>query len=157
MEKRDLDFLNEQTGCENEFSEVKINVSTKTIENHADMVKAIKDFAPVDGWISLQSSSAKRIQNANFDVGNEHVLAGEFYNSNGLSLSVRFNGEHWALITYLESEEGELVIKRNVRQLSKINDNTYLNYAVFYKLDSKLDPKLGYRPYCSAFIGFSEE
>ncbi|MCR4938734.1 MAG: hypothetical protein K5930_01335 [Treponemataceae bacterium] len=150
MEKKDLDFLNAQT--KNEFSEVNINVSSKSEENNENVVNAIKDFAPIDGWISLQSSSAKRIQNTDFEVGNEHVLAGEFYNLNGVSLSVRFNGDHWTLITYYESEGGELVLKRNVRQLSKINDKTYLNYDVFYKFDSEL----GYRPYCSAFTGFSE-
>lgn len=150
MKKEDLDFINAQT--KNEFSEVKINVSSKSIENNADVVKAIKDFAPIDGWISLQSSSAKRIQNAEFETGKESVLAGEFCNSNGLSISVRFDGDCWTIITFNESDDGELVLKRNVKQLSKINDNTYLNYDVFYKFDSEL----GYRPYCSAFTGFSE-
>lgn len=151
MKKEDLDFLNSQKDCN--FSEVKIKVSSKSIETNDDVIKEIKNFLPFHGWISTQSTSAHRIQNSQFEVGDEHIISGEFYNSNGVSLSVRFNGEKWIIITYIESEDGEIVLKRKVRQLSKINDNTYLNYNVFYKFDSDF----GYRPYCSAFVGFTEE
>lgn len=151
MEKEDLEFLNSQ--CEkNEFSEAKINISSKSLEHHEDVIKEIKKFVPYDGWISLQSSPAKRIQDVNFDVNKGHILAGEFYNSKKESLSVRYDGDKWMFITYQESDDGKLVIKRKVRQLSKIGDNIYLNYDVFYKFDSEL----GYRPYCSAFTGFTE-
>ncbi len=152
MEKEDLKFLNSQ--CKNEFSEVKIIISSKSIENHEDVIKEIKNFVPNDGWISLQSTPVMRIHGVDFDVAQEHVIAGEFYNSKKESLSVRYDGEKWIFITYQESENGELAIKRNVRQLSKISNNTYLNYAVFFY---EFDMKFGYRPYCSAFTGFMED
>ena len=154
MEKIDLDFLNTQLKLKDKdvFSEVKIKVSSMCVVNNEDAVKEIKNFSPVDGWISLQSSSAKRIRNTDFEVGDEHILAGEFINSNGVSLSVRFDGEEWNFVTCCELDSGNLVLKRNVRQLSKINDNTYLNYEAYYRYDSEL----GYRPYCSAFNGFTE-
>lgn len=153
MEKEDLEFLNTQLKTKDVFLEVKIKISSKFVSNNEDVVKEIKNFSPTDGWISLQSSSAERIQDSDFAVADERILAGEFYNSNGISLSVRFDGEKWTFITCHEIEEGDLVLKRNVRQLSKINNNTYLNYDVFYKFDTDF----GYRPYCSAFTGFTEE
>lgn len=153
MEKEDLGFLNSQLKNKDDFQEVRIKTSSKFITNNEDAVKEIKNFSPSDGWVSLQSQSAKRIQNADFDIGDEHILAGEFCNSNGLSLSVRFDGSQWTFITYHELEDGDLVLKRNIRQLSKINDSTYLNYDVFYKFDADF----GYRPFCSAFTGFTEE
>lgn len=150
MKKEDLAFLNSQKDCD--FSEVKISVSSKSIVINDDIIKEIKNFSPIDGWISTQSTSARRIQNSQFEVGDEYIISGEFYNSNGVSLSVRFNGEKWILISYIEAEDGELLLKRKVKQLSKINDNTYINYDVFYKFDSDF----GYRPYCSTFVGFTE-
>ena len=153
MEKEDLEFVNSKLKTKNIFSEAMINVSSKSVANKEDAVKEIRNFSPADGWISLQSSSAKRIQNSDINVADEHILAGEFYNSNGISLSVRFDGERWIFVTCHKVEEGDLVLKKNVRQLSKINDTTYLNYDVFYKFDADF----GYRPYCSAFKGFTEE
>lgn len=150
MKKEDLDFLNSHKDCN--FVEKKIKVSSKFIENKDDVLKEIKNFSPIDGWISTQSTSARRIQSSQFEVKDEYIISGEFCNSNGVSLSVRFNGEKWMLISYIEAEEDELLIKRKVKQLSKISDNTYINYDVFYKFDSNF----GYRPYCSAFIGFTE-
>lgn len=150
MKKEDLDFLNSHKDCN--FVEKKIKVSSKFIENKDDVLKEIKNFSPIDGWISTQSTSARRIQSSQFEVKDEYIISGEFCNSNGVSLSVRFNGEKWMLISYIEAEEDELLIKRKVKQLSKISDNTYINYDVFYKFDSDF----GYRPYCSAFIGFTE-
>lgn len=152
MEKEDLDFINSQLKTKDDFTEVRIKVSSKSVGNNEDVVKEIKNFSPADGWISLQSSPAKRIQNSDINVGDEHIIAGEFYNSNGVSLTVRFDGEKWIFITCHEIEGGNLVLKRNVRQLSKINDSTYLNYDVFYKFDADF----GYRPFCSAFTGFTE-
>lgn len=150
MKKEDLDFLNSHKDCN--FVEKKIKVSSKFIKNKDDVLKEIKNFSPIDGWISTQSTSARRIQSSLFEVKDEYIISGEFCNSNGVSLSVRFNGEKWILISYIEAEEAELLIKRKVKQLSKISDNTYINYDVFYKFDSDF----GYRPYCSAFIGFTE-
>ena len=152
MEKEDIAFLNGQKqGVQ--FSELKILLSTKSIGSNEDVLKAIKDFQPSDGWISLQSSPAKRIQGADFDINGEHILAGDFCNASGVSLSVRFDDECWKFSTCMEANEGELVLKRNVRQLSKISNHTYLNYDVYYKYE----PEYGYRPYFSAFTGFTEE
>lgn len=150
MEKIDLDFLNKQ--YHGGFSQIKISVSSQLVENNSEVLDKIKNFSPTDGWISLQSTPAERWKD-DFDTKDEYIIAGEFYNTNGTSLSVRFDGERWNLYTYWENDEGETVIKRNVKQLSKIDDNTYLNYDVCYKFDSDL----GYRPYCSAFTGFTEE
>lgn len=150
MEKEDLEFINSQT--KDTFCDVKLSIITKCIDNNEALATEIKNFLPADGWISTQSTPAYRIQNSEFDIGDEHILAGEFYNSEKRSLSVRFNGDKWILTTYNEALDGELVLKQNVRQLSKIKDNVYLNYAVFYKYNTDF----GYRPYCSAFIGFTE-
>lgn len=151
MNKEDLDFLNDKTQCN--FCETKICISSKTIGTNAEVLQEIRNFSPSDGWISFQSSPAKRINDMDFEVVGEHVLAGEFYNSNGTSLSIRFDGESWNLFSYRESDDGVVVLKKNVKQLSKLGDNTFLNYDVFYKFDNEL----GYRPYCSAFTGFSED
>ena len=151
MNKEDLNFLNSQSG--KNFSETKVSINSKSIENNASVIKAIKEFSPSDGWISYQSSSAERIKSADFEIKNENIIAGEFYNSNGISLSVRFNGEMWKFFTYTKSEDGELLLKINKKQLSKLSNDIYLTYDVYYKFDSEL----GYRPYCSAFTGFTEE
>lgn len=150
MNKEDLDFLNSQS--KEKFSEAGLSINSKSIDNNDEVVKVIKDFSPSDGWISYQSSSAERIKSADFDVKKENIIAGEFYNSNGISLSVRFNGEVWNFFTYAEADNGESLIKKTVKQLSKINNDTYLIYDVYYKFDTEL----GYRPYCSAFTGFME-
>lgn len=152
MEKEDLEFLNKQYDCKNKFSEAKISVSSKYLDSNEDVVREIKNFSPTDGWISLQSTPAYRVQCADLKVGDEHILAGEFCNSKE-ALSVRFNGEKWVFITFLEVEGEKSDIKRKVRQLSKFGNSMYLNYDVFYKFD----PDFGYRPYCSAFKGFTEE
>lgn len=152
MEKKDLEFLNKYKDNNCIFSEKKIAISHESATCTSEVLKKIQEFFPSDGWISCQSSSAERWK-ADFDIKNEHIIAGEFYNSNGSSLSVRFGGDNWSLYTYRECDEGETVIKITTQQLSKINNNTYLNYDVFYKYDSNM----GYRPYCSAFTGFTEE
>lgn len=152
MRKEDINFLNGQKQDAN-FSEVRVCISAKSFDSGDEAVKAVKSFCPSDGWISLQSTSAKRVCGAEFDVNGENVLAGEFCNESGASLLVRFNGDCWNSFTCMESTEGEPVLKRCVRQLSKINNKTYLNYAVYYKFE----PELGYRPYFSAFTGFTEE
>ena len=156
MEKEDLEFLNKQYDCKNEFSETKISVSSKSFDSNEDAVREIQNFSPTDGWISLQSTPAYRVQSADITIGGEHILAGELCNSKE-SLSVRFNGEKWVFTTFREEEcenaNEESYVKRKVRQLSKFGNSTYLNYAVFYKFD----PDFGYRPYCSAFKGFTEE
>ena len=152
MQKDDIDFLNGQKP-DASFSEVRICISAKSVDGSNEAVKAIKDFQPSDGWISFQSTSAKRVQGAEFDVVGENVLAGEFCNESGVSLSVRFNGDCWNFFTCMEALNGEPVLKRCVRQLSKINNKTYLNYAVYYRFE----PELGFRPYFSAFTGFTEE
>ena len=151
MNKEDLDFLNDKTPFN--FCETKICISSKTIGTNAEVLQEIRNFSPSDGWISYQSSPAKRISGMSFEVSGEYILAGEFYNTNGTSLSVRFNGENWNLFSYRESDDGVVVLKKNVKQLSKLGDNTFLNYDVFYKFDNEL----GYRPYCSTFTGFSED
>ena len=151
MNKEDLFFLNDKTKCN--FSETKICVYPKSVGTNAEVLQEIKNFSPTDGWISFQSTPAKRILGMDFELTDEHILAGDFFNSNGTSLSVRFDSENWKLFTYRESEEGVSVLKKNVKQRSKIGNDTYLNYDVFYKFDNEL----GYRPYCSAFTGFSEE
>ena len=76
MEKEDLEFVNSQLKTKNIFSEAMINVSSKSVANKEDAVKEIRNFSPADGWISLQSSSAKRIQNSDINVADEHILAG---------------------------------------------------------------------------------
>lgn len=151
MNKEDLDFLNDKTKCN--FCETKICVYSKSVDTNAEVLQEIKNFSPSDGWISFQSTPAKRINGIDFEVTEENILAGEFYNSNGTSLSVRFDSDNWKLFTYREAEEGFPVLKKNVKQLSKIGNDTYLNYDVFYEFDNEL----GYRPYCSTFTGFSEE
>lgn len=152
MEKKDIEFLNEHNKDSN-FSEVQILLSSKMIDNNDSVINEIKNFQPNDGWVSFQSTSAKRINSADFDSNGENILAGEFHNSQGVSLSIRFDGEKWGLYSCKEDGEGEFVLKRNVKQLSKINDKTCLNYSVYYKFDAEI----GYRPYCSAFKGFTEE
>lgn len=149
MEKNDLDFLNKQYDCG--FVEIGIAASRQSVSNNSEVLKTIKDFSPSDGWISWQSSPAERYT-GDFDAKGEHIIAGEFYNTNGTSLSVRFDGECWNVYTYRASEEGAPMMRRSVKQLSKINNNTYVSYDVYYRFDSKL----GYRPYCSAFTGFTE-
>lgn len=151
MNKDDLDFLNSKNGVK--FFEANIKINSKSMNTKEDVIKAIKDFSPSDGWISYQSSPAERVKSADFEIKNENIIAGEFYNSNGISLSVRFNGEVWKFFTCTESEDGELMLKMNKKQLSKLSNETYLTYDVYYKFDSEL----GYRPYCSAFTGFTEE
>lgn len=151
MEKENLEFLNSQSNIH--FSDVKVDICSKIIECSENVVKEIKDFVPADGWISLQSTPAKRIQGTDFDAKGEHVLSGDFCNSNGVSLSVRFDGEKWNFFFCHESDAGEPVLKKSIRQLSKISDKIYLNYNVYYKFD----PDLGHRTYCSAFTGFTEE
>ena len=92
IQDKDIDFLNEQS--EQTFSKVNISVLAKNIATHDDVVTKIKDFSPTDGWISLQSTSAVRIQKIeDIDTKNEHILAGEFYKT-GISLSIRFDGEN---------------------------------------------------------------
>ena len=151
MNKEDLDFLNSKNG--EKFSEAKLTISSKSIDAKDDVINAIKGFSPSAGWVSYQSSSAEWIKSDGFEFKHENIIAGEFYNSDGISLSVRFNGEVWNFFTYAESDTGELLIKKTVKQLSKISDDTYLTYDVYYRFNSEL----GYRPYCSVFTGFSEE
>lgn len=151
MQQEDIDFLNKNSGTK--FSEVKITVLAKSLTNNEDVIKEIKNFQPCDGWISLQSHSAERVQGVNFQINDEHILAGEFCNSDQKSLSVRFDGDCWRLFAYDESDDGKVVLKKNVKQLSKISDKTFLNYNVYYEFNDKL----GYRPYCSSFVGFTEE
>jgi hypothetical protein len=151
MNNEDLAFLNKQT--QSNFTETKICVYPKTVGTNAEVLHEIKNFSPIDGWVSLQSTPAKRISGTDFEETDEHILAGEFFNTSGNSLSVRFDGKNWNLFTYKESDEGVSVLKKSVKLLSKLGNDTYLNYNVFYKFDNEL----GYRPYCSAFTGFSEE
>ncbi|MCR5765454.1 MAG: hypothetical protein K6G09_05700 [Treponema sp.] len=145
MIKEDIDFL--------KLAEVKVCVSNVSVESLDEVKNKIKNFAPSDGWISFQSSSVKRIIDVKLDNIKEFILAGEFYNPNGTSLSIRYDGEKWNFFTFSESQDGEIVLKRSIKQLSKLSDNTYLNYDIYYKFDSELV----YRPYCSAFTGFTEE
>ena len=155
MQNEDIVFLNKQS--EQTFSEVNISVLAEDIEEHDAVVTKIKDFSPTDGWISLQSTSAVRVKNAaEIDTKNQHILAGEFYSKNGSSLSVRFDGEKWNLFTCEEedSDKSELVLKREIKQLSKdAKDNNKIKYNVYYKYEDEF----GYRPYCSAFTGFEGE
>lgn len=148
MIKEDIDFLG--------LEEVKVCVSNDSVDSFDEVKNKIKNFAPSDGWISFQSSSVKRIKDIKIDDIKEFILAGEFYNQNGTSLSIRYDGEKWNCFTFSESQDesqnGEIVLKRSIKQLSKISNNTYLNYDVYYKFE----PELGYRPYCSAFTGFIE-
>ena len=149
MENKDLDFLNKQYGSQ--FVQIGIITSGQSVDNNSAVLQRIRDFSPSDGWISWQSSPAERYKD-DFDANGEYILAGEFYNTHGISLSVRFDGECWKMYTYKEADEGEPVIRESVKQLSRINNNTYINYNVYYRFDLKL----GYRPYCSAFTGFTE-
>lgn len=151
MNKEDLDFLNSESG--DNYSETKICIHSKSLDSNSDVVREIKNFSPADGWISYQSTTAKRVRGADFEVEGEHILSGEFYNINGTSLAVRFDGEKWNFFTCSESDDGDSVLKKNVKQLSKEGNNIYLNYDVYYRFDENF----GYRPYCSAFTGFSEE
>ena len=151
MQDEDIVFLNKQS--EQTFSQVKISVLAEDIEEHDAVVTKIKDFSPTDGWISLQSTSAVRIQKTeDIDTKNEHILAGEFYKK-GSSLSVRFDGEKWNLFSCEEkdSDKSVLVLKREMEQLSKVGNK--IKYNVYYKYEDEF----GYRPYCSAFIGFEGE
>lgn len=149
MIKEDIGFL--------KLAEVKVCVSNVSVESLDEVKNKIKNFAPSDGWISFQSSSVKRIIDVKLDNIKEFILAGEFYNPNGTSLSIRYDGEKWNFFTFSESQNesqnGEIVLKRSIKQLSKLSDKTYLNYDIYYKFDSEL----GYRSYCSAFTGFTEE
>ena len=155
MQNEDIVFLNKQS--EQTFSEVNISVLAEDIEEHDAVVTKIKDFSPTDGWISLQSTSAVRVKNAaeidtKIDTKNQHILAGEFYKK-GSFLSVRFDGEKWNLFTCEEedSDKSELVLKREIKQLSK--EGNKIKYNVYYKYEDEF----GYRPYCSAFTGFEGE
>ena len=151
MEKEDLDFLNSKNSIK--FSDTKIRICVETIGSKDEAVEKINNFVPCDGWISFQSTSAKRVQSTNYDVKGEHIIAGEFCNSDGISMSVRFDGDSWKFFTCIETGDGEPMLRKKVRLLSKISGNTYVNYNVYYKFD----PELGYRPYYSAFIDFTEE
>lgn len=150
MTKEDLDFINKNSNKAFEFC--KLSVSLKKVSSEKEIEDVIRNFSPVDGWISLQSTSAFRVKDSSFDTKGEHILAGEFVNGQNMSLSVRFSGDEWLCITTYENDDGEELVKSSTRQLSKLGEKVFLNYDVYYKSENEL----GFRPYVSAFTDFSE-
>lgn len=150
MTKEDFDFINKNSNKKFEFC--KLSVSSKNVSSEKEIEEAIRNFSPVDGWISLQSTSAFRVKDSSFDTKGEHILAGEFINAQNISLSVRFTGDEWLCITSCENDDGEELVKSSSKQLSKLGEKVFLNYDVYYKSEKEL----GFRPYVSAFTGFSE-
>lgn len=150
MTKEDLEFINKNSDKAFEFC--KLSVSSKNVSSEKEIEEVIRNFSPVDGWISLQSTSAFRVKDSSFDTKGEHILAGEFINAQNLSLSVRFSGDEWLCITTCENDDGEELVKSSTKQLSKLGEKVFLNYEVYYKSEKEL----GFRPYVSAFTGFSE-
>lgn len=150
MTKEDLDFINKNSN--KEFELCKLSVSSKNVSSEKEIEDVIRNFSPVDGWISLQSTSAFRVKDSSFDTKGEHILTGEFINAQNLSLSVRFSGDEWLCITACENNDGEELVKSSTKQLSKLGEKVFLNYDVYYKSEKEL----GFRSYVSAFTGFSE-
>lgn len=172
MEDIILDILNEnddktKNKSKNCFSVASIEVSSEAKNSNAEVIKAIESFSPTDGWFSRQSlKGAKRISPkawfSKIKITDEdcgYILSGEFFNEKkNESLAVRYDGEKWNLvfITTSKNKIEEKLIKQTKKQLSKLSDNkhtVYINYDVYYKFESEY----GYRPYCSAFTGFTEE
>lgn len=150
MTKEDLEFINKASN--KSFEVCRLSFSSKNVSSEKEIEELIRNFSPVDGWISLQSTSAFRVKNSTFDTKGEHILAGEFINGQNVSLSVRFTGDEWLCITTYESADGEELVKASIKQLSKLGKKVFLNYEVYYKLEKEI----GFRPYVSAFTGFSE-
>lgn len=150
MTKEDLGFINKNSN--KAFELCKLLISTKNVLSEKEIEEVIRNFSPVDGWISLQSTPAFRVKDSAFDLNGEHILSAEFINGQNMSLSVRFTGDDWLCITACENDDGEELVKSSTKQLSKLGEKVFLNYDVFYKSEKGL----GCRPYVSAFKGFSE-
>lgn len=168
MEDIILNILNENDDkTKNNFSVASIEVSSEEKISNAEVIKAIESFSPTDGWFSRQSlKGAKRISPkawfSKIKITDEdcgYILSGEFFNKKkNESLAVRYDGEKWNLVFVTTSKNGivEKLIKQTKKQLSKLSDKehtVYINYDVYYRFESEY----GYRPYCSAFTGFTEE
>ena len=159
MKKEDLDFL--VRNVDSTFAQVDVDFSSKVVFGTDEVLMGIKEFNPIDGWVSYQSDSAKRIKNASEIENGKNIIAGEFCNASGDSLSVRFNGDGWVLCFCSERQGGTSCLRRTVKQLAKGSDGgkeLFIEYAVYGNFADDLNGSdyrpIGYRPFCSAFKGF---
>lgn len=151
MQQNDLEFLN--ANIEDKLIEASIEFQSSVITNVNDLLQKVKDFSPVDGWISRQSTSAQRIQSfQQIKQDDEYILAGEFANAANESLSIRFDGISWLATTIKESDNGDVVLKKTTRQLTTLGPKHNIFYSVYYKNEKNL----GYRPYASRFVKIEE-
>lgn len=152
MLKKDLDFLN--ASIEDKFTETSVDFQSSIFSSINDLLQKIKDFNPIDGWISKQSTSAQRIQSfQQIKQDDEYILAGEFVNAADESLSIRFDGISWTAVVVKESISGDVVLKKTIKQLTALSSKHSIFYSIYYKSEKNL----GYRPYASRFVKIEED
>lgn len=141
-----------------------LEVETSVLSKHEEVVKAVQDFSPNQGWLAFQSK-IKFFYNADLiiepDLPNGYLLNAELVNTETEALHIRDNGNgDWLLTHYKElqsetTQQAANALADKVFMLAKSKDNTPKNQSpkIIYRRYWK-HSDLGYHVYAASFNGF---
>lgn len=137
------------------FAETTIQTIETRVSNHAELLRQIAGFQPVQGWVTQQSRNHLFQTTVEWDLKDEHgyVLEAELVKP-GCSLRVRGDGAGgWRLTHIAETHEAgaEPVLMEESQQLAR--GGKCLRYHVYWKHDDTF----GWRTWAARLIAIEEE